>query len=202
MTIGHMMRVPFAVVLTLMFIPTAWSQVCETLDRSSDVGELLTCITDLSGNIAELQNAIAGLEEQKRELQVFIETTLGSGSGLPLGAVVAFNRAGGCPPGWSEVRELAGRFILGAGDGYRYNEIGGEVEVFLTIDDMPAHAHSTVTPDYSFTVNAVGGNRRMLDEAGTGSSMVESDTHTASTGGGAPHNNMPPYIALFWCTPQ
>lgn len=81
------------------------------------------------------------------------------GSDLPSGAVVAFDRDDGCPPGWSEYRDADGRFIVGTGrhsvhDRYgdevaefESGEVGGERTHRLSVDEMPSHEHDVWVRD-------------------------------------------------------
>lgn len=94
---------------------------------------------------------------------------------------------------------IQGKFLLGAyGNTYKAGSTGGEATHTLTVDEMPKHTHSM----YS-------GNSGAPDtwEPDGGSYLVDSvtqDKHTwwASlgmnySGGGAEHNNMPPYLAVY-----
>ncbi len=108
------------------------------------------------------------------------------------------------PEGWAlcdgqnETPDLRGRFILAAGQGIGLTnrvgqQIGGEENVILTVDQMPAHSH---------THNAFHANFKHSGDATEGSTKrdccgsfkVTSDL----TGGNQPHNNMPPYYVLAY----
>ena len=113
---------------------------------------------------------------------------------LPGDAVVAFE--GKCPEGWSPYSKAEGRFILGVGKGplkkavFR-EEPGGEEEVTLTVDGMPEHRHGLYFAGAYLkagnTEQAIHGNPESLNVT------------TEPAGRGQPHNNMPPYIALYFC---
>jgi hypothetical protein len=97
--------------------------------------------------------------------------------------------------GWNRIAE--GRFVVGVGAGTDSNLKGksfsggenyGEYEHTLTISEMPAHTHD---------LNIV---RRDVDA--TGSQNAANTTSypsgtTSSTGGDAPHNNIPPSFGLY-----
>lgn len=68
---------------------------------------------------------------------------------------------------------IGGRFLLGADDTYTAGSTGGEAEHTLTIDEMPKHNHEIDN------LNASG------------------NVQTMYAGGSQPHNNMPPYLAVF-----
>lgn len=85
---------------------------------------------------------------------------------------------------------LQGRFILGAGSGYTQGSTGGEANVTLTVSQIPSHTHVV-----RGGLNCVqGSNTRELGDSTTPN---RNDVQTESTGGGQPHNNMPPYRAAY-----
>ncbi|HBV97786.1 MAG TPA: hypothetical protein DEF36_12170 [Desulfotomaculum sp.] len=123
------------------------------------------------------------------------------------------------PTGWALCNgqngtpDLRNRFVVGAGtDGeYAVGDTGGEKTHALTINEMPYHGHAiTVGSDGSHSHTYIDGKASGDAQAGTGtyggqtwdSRSTTSDgshSHTASatnTGGGATHENRPPYYAL------
>lgn len=125
---------------------------------------------------------------------------------VPTGAVMAFDLPE-CPRGWSEFEALAGRVILGSGEGNRdeldrlltpreYTQYGGAETHTLSESEIPAHSH-TFTDDYYATVDGgqgIGGSGQRGDPSGP-----QTEDRTAVVGGGQPHNNMPPYYVLTMC---
>jgi microcystin-dependent protein len=111
--------------------------------------------------------------------------------------------------------KIEGRFLLGASSSYPVNATGGEATHTLTIDEMPSHTHSGNTGtgytnfmrvvDTSGTTheaNTVSGYSSGGYEDVTDTSIFPGGNHwhsftTESTGGGQPHNNMPPYKAVY-----
>lgn len=96
-------------------------------------------------------------------------------------------------PGTTWTLVTAGTFLVaGASSGtYKVGSTGGEASHRLTINEMPAHAHTTNSYYGTNGVNApvmIGVNQEK-DDAGPLS--------TKSAGGNAAHNNMPPYIACY-----
>lgn len=122
---------------------------------------------------------------------------------FPAGAVVAFDRS--CPEGWRFFESGSGRFILGAGKGRGLSEreIGdkaGEEEVTLTEAQMPRHAHRPPLNKETFNTEIPGIGHRFNDNAqNQGNHKFTGSGETGFAGGGRPHNNMPPYIALYFC---
>lgn len=93
--------------------------------------------------------------------------------------------------------KLQGRFLLGSNSTYKPGSTGGEATHTLTQNEMPKHTH----PMYSY--NPGGDGTWTPDE---GSYLVDSVTDNKNTwwarlamgyaGGGAAHNNMPPYLVV------
>jgi microcystin-dependent protein len=93
--------------------------------------------------------------------------------------------------------KLEGRFLLGSNSTYNLGSTGGEATHTLTYNEMPKHTH----PMYSY--NPGGDGTWTPDE---GSYLVDSVTDNKNTwwarlgmgyaGGGAAHNNMPPYLVV------
>lgn len=104
--------------------------------------------------------------------------------------------------------DLRNRFIYG-GDGTNSGATGGEANVTLKEENIPAHQHKQNINgngsdgwNNSFgqmvTLPASGGNQgaegypSTVSKWTTGANAV----YTAYSGGGQPHNNMPPYYVL------
>ena len=107
---------------------------------------------------------------------------------------------------WERISQ--GRFLIGAGanvanttnywgeypagkENFPAGEMGGEVEHTLTVDEIPAHTHSerlewSNTPAWGVTGTGQGSNA-VVDQGGA----------AGSTGGGKPHNNLPPYLSVY-----
>lgn len=93
--------------------------------------------------------------------------------------------------------QLQGRFILGAGMGYVLGATGGEANVTLTVDQMPNHTHQAV--GYNEGNPASSGDFLALGRRTSNSPNVYLQNTINPTGGGQPHNNMPPYrVAYIW----
>lgn len=89
--------------------------------------------------------------------------------------------------------QIKGRFLLGASDVYKANTTGGEATHTLTTDEMPNHQHSIWFPN--------GGGEQSAEigypEAGSRNTYYAEASKTAGSGGGAAHNNMPPYLVVY-----
>ncbi len=121
---------------------------------------------------------------------------------IPTGIVVAsMKRCADLGGGWKAYDVAAGRVIVGVGtariDGFSrtflFDEQGGYWEHVLTENQMPPHRHELTVGQHS-----VGGKKvTAWSLEGTGGAYSVSPT--GSNGRGEAHNNMPPYIALFYC---
>ena len=85
---------------------------------------------------------------------------------------------------WERIQD---RFLLCAGTTYAAGSTGGEASHKLTVGEMPSHSH-TVLAD---TVPGSDTGVQTLFSGASGS------FGTSWTGGGAAHNNMPPYLAVY-----
>ena len=88
----------------------------------------------------------------------------------------------------TEWQQLTDRFLIGAGGNYNVEDEGGEEEHTLTVDEIPEHSHSYYKAGISDVPDGAGFNVRNEND-------VSATTGTA--GGGQPHNNMPPYYAVY-----
>lgn len=79
-------------------------------------------------------------------------------------------------------------FLLAAGSYANAGTFGGEAVHTLTVDEMPAHRHTVPSmPGYDAGTEWVG-------QSGKAASLTR---NTDINGGGAAHNNMPPYLAVY-----
>lgn len=83
------------------------------------------------------------------------------------------------------------RFLLCAGTIFSAGSTGGEADHKLTVEEMPSHSHEiediVVSEAERYTVQYIQTYCR---------STMRSLT-TAASGGDQPHNNMPPYLAVY-----
>lgn len=93
---------------------------------------------------------------------------------------------------WEQIKD---RFILAAGDTYAAGSTGGEATHTLTISEMPSHKHNVLIGNNS-------GNRdvRYIPYVDSDNAITWDGTDpcaTSWTGGGASHNNLPPYLTAY-----
>lgn len=150
------------------------------------------------------------LPSQSDVLQLGDSAWLTAQGAYPVGAiylsVTEVNPAALFGGTWERIAQ--GRFLIGAGanaanttdywgsyaagsENFPAGEMGGEVTHALTVDEMPPHTHSerlewSNTKAWGLTGTGEGAN-----------AVVDQGSVTGATGGGKPHNNLPPYLVVF-----
>ena len=107
---------------------------------------------------------------------------------------------------WERIKD---RFLLASGDTYSAGSTGGEAQHTLTVDEMPSHRHLPYidgnTSSDGFRL-FMGADNWFNDAVGTSQFRVTgnystrykgSEANTNTVGGSKPHNNMPPYLAVY-----
>lgn len=91
-------------------------------------------------------------------------------------------------------------FLLGASAAHEMGETGGSEKVALTIAQMPRHQHHSLfdkTGNTFTTTEDNTGMPRAIETTGTHPQTGSIVAMGESTGENAPHNNMPPYTAVY-----
>lgn len=148
----------------------------------------------------------------------------GSDATLPSGMVAAFENK--CPMGWDLFDRAGGRFVVGAGHHankdangkqltiyQKHGLNGGEEEHRLAVEEMVSHVHAVPIPEHTHQFNwgtSQGAGSNTGDSlAGapyyfprTAPISIEAGGVTVNSGaqgGSKPHNNLPPFVALYFC---
>lgn len=170
------------------------------LPKEKKVEALLTCIEKLAETVEELSQ------------------------GLPKDAIVAFpfekpddvipgsEADDPCPPGWKRYRDADGRMIAGVGQHdpsvaqFTPFQSDGERKVLLTVEKMPRHRHELDMDQRHGSPGYLdGGNRpgAIIFGVAHGPAAHQTLRNTGPIvdhpGATESHNNMPPYIALYFC---
>ena len=105
---------------------------------------------------------------------------------------------------WERIQD---KFLLAAGSSYGAGSTGGEATHKLSQNEMPSHYHYEVIPNglngeipsqNSFISHKLNtGSSGVTITLGAGQGSQPTGGRTSSTGGGAAHNNMPPYLAVY-----
>lgn len=91
--------------------------------------------------------------------------------------------------------QIQGRFLFGMNSSYPAGSTGGEITHALTIDEMPEHKHVIYYPNSGGPDSDA--NICYPEGSDTKMTWCAEMCKTASTGGGAAHNNMPPYLSVY-----
>ena len=99
---------------------------------------------------------------------------------------------------WEQIKD---RFLLAAGDTYAAGSTGGEATHTLTVNEMPSHAHNfdDYISGYPDTSNRIGQDNFTMPLINilNPSDTVGAGQYTNAAGNSKPHNNMPPYLAVY-----
>lgn len=91
--------------------------------------------------------------------------------------------------------------MMAAGDTYAAGSTGGEAEHALTVEEMPSHNHQLLKGNGSQTDS--GGQWKAVDGNYYAWADPKNDnlyywwSNTYKNGGSQPHNNLPPYLAVY-----
>ena len=157
----------------------------------SDMGAVQGNVTTLAGAFEQLNTAVATLNAAKLAKAELLDAV------YPIGSLyMSVNAAepnilfGGT---WERLKD---RFLLAAGDTYAAGNAGGEAAHTLTVGEMPSHHHQYMRQ------KALNAETDMPDDgtvyaSSTAISAFKRTVNTYNTGGGAAHNNMPPYLTVY-----
>jgi len=115
---------------------------------------------------------------------------------LPKGIIVAWG-SDTIPAGWAlcdgnnGTPDLTGKFIFGSNKNRKLNSTGGAENVTLSVSQIPSHSHN-------LKVGKGDGHTNIgyVDQWDTKIIIGSKSGYISNTGGGKPHENMPPYTAL------
>lgn len=85
---------------------------------------------------------------------------------------------------WTQIKD---RFLVGVGSSYAAGDTGGEATHKLTVNELPSHSHN-----YSYPGNEAG-----TEWYGASGTAKGNTVATTAVGGGAAHENRPPYFAVY-----
>lgn len=144
------------------------------------------------GKYAEIDNAVEIRSDWKlycrgRELVDLI---------YPVGSIY-LSAAAASPATWlgGVWEQIKGRFLLAADGTYGAGTTGGEAAHALSIDEMPKHNHGYEVR--SPLNNQSGAVQHGFADYNNSNWWAGTWSYVTAAGGGQPHNNMPPYLAVY-----
>ena len=167
-------------VAVFMWPVAAIGQDCtDGLNTKSDPADLLTCVKELGKVLRTLQG----------------------GPAVPSGVVAAFDLSSGCPAGWKDMGPTwRGHALVAAvnnaNDPFGFRRTGGSETHKLTIDEMPTHAHDSA---YALSGSPLPWSNKASEHPIPTPYKRKESKYDWSKGGNKAHNNMPPFIALYFC---
>lgn len=172
--------------LTGKYFTGTWLQTTEATDFGRTPGKI--AVLDDSGWVYYRTPA-----EIKTDISVDTQTIIDTI--YPIGSIyITLNQTSPSKlfPGtyWKQIKN---RFLLSASSTYSATSVGGEATHALTENEIPEHQHSIWLPNPSGSQSAAIG----YPEAGSKNTWYAEASKTSSAGGGAAHNNMPPYLAVY-----
>lgn len=173
-------------------------------ENTSDISSLTTKVdnntSDISSLTTKVNNNTSQITTLNSMLAVYWKTLYPVGS-IYISTNSNFNPNTSWGGTWRKTAD--GRCLIGANDTYPLGSTGGEERHYLTGNEMPPHGHTAgkaaafKLSNEGIASNAIdhyGKQFLYIDQTSTTSSEV---LNTNSTGGGASHNNMQPYLAVY-----
>jgi microcystin-dependent protein len=134
---------------------------------------------------------------------------------IPIGGIILWSGAlASLPDSWklcdgnNGTIDLRDKFIICSGGLYNTGATGGHPTVTLDINEIPSHTHEIVDNGHLHGVSAPtqtqgqvpsdGGQTVAKPSGATTTDVATTGITIISTGGGAAHENMPPYYALAY----
>lgn len=144
-------------------------------------------------------NVYEGSETTPRASLTFNRYSVSSGSSVPSGSIIPwYGNLANIPDGFAlcdgknGTPDLRDRFLVGAGNSYKLGNTGGVNMVTLTIAQMPSHEHYVYSGRYGSNIYSIS-----CDGSSYGG-ILDHKHKTKSAGGNQPHENRPPYYALYY----
>ena len=99
---------------------------------------------------------------------------------------------------WERIQD---KFLLSAGTTYTAGSEGGSATHTLTVDEIPSHTHPEVigsNPGNFFEQGTTADTYSLNISLSSGAYLYSNYfNELRATGGGQPHNNMPPYLVVY-----
>jgi hypothetical protein len=167
-------------------------------ENTSDISTLNTKVTnntsDISSLTTKVDNNTSQITTLHSMLAVYWKTLYPVGS-IYISTSSTFNPQTAWGGTW--VKTAGGRCLIGANNTYPLGSTGGEAEHTLSIDEIPNHSHGIYGADSRSGSITLDRARFSYKDQGQTTSYVSGILGTELNGGGQPHNNMQPYLAVY-----
>lgn len=206
--------VSFMVTLSAQPVSAADCEIIDVTDADSASQAAEDNINCLLARLKRLETELEPFRQAKGAILAFDRSGATSN---------ADETSGYCPKGWEWFEPSGGRFIVGAGQHQNVDEngrrltrypsfleieaeaLGGTESHTLKEAELPEHRH-----DFGFWFSDSDGDDKTYDSKlpprfrsglNTNNRWTARSTRTpvGTAGSGQAHNNMPPYVALFYC---
>lgn len=174
---------------------SAYDFVVTIADRLESTDYNLTLGKGIPSFFIDTQKSSVGvncLPSQSDVLQLGDSAWLTAQGAYPVGAiylsVTDVNPAALFGGTWERI---GGRFLLGADSTYAAGSTGGEAANTLTVGEMPKHNHDVDN------LNASGNATPFMTVQAQDKKGFGGNVKTMYAGGNQPHNNLPPYLAVY-----
>ena len=164
-------------------------------ENTSDISTLNTKVTYNTSDISTLNTKVTDNTSQITMLHSMLATyweTL-----YPIGSIYISTNANFNPQttwGGKWMKTAEGRCLIGANYTYPIGSTGGESSHTLTVDELPPHKHKISRVNWYNNQQNHGLSFTFAEQSNL---KVDGEAqYSELTGGGEPHNNMQPYLAV------
>lgn len=187
----------------------AWAELTSPVDIEAIAASLREQMSTLAEEVSKIKPTPLGVVEIYSGSSIPVNYGVCDGQALSqelypdLYQVIGtrFNKSG-TASGMFCLPDLRGRFIVGQGADSDYSMIGntgGEKTHTLTVSEMPSHSHSVQDAYYSEKQDMGQHNMIGSDEGyDNDNDLFVRNINTNNVGGGAAHENRPPYFVLYY----
>lgn len=171
-------------------------------ENTADISSLTTKVDNNTADISllttEVNNNSSRISTLNQMFTVYWKTLYPVGS-IYISTNSTFNPNTSWGGTWKKTAN--GRCLIGANDTYPLGSTGGEAQHTLTINEAPIHDHNLSDWAMSWKQNGQAGevnlNASATADAWSNNHGYFKSQTSKPTGGGQPHNNMQPYLAVY-----
>ena len=166
--------------------------------NTSDISSLTTKVnnntSDISSLTTKVDNNTSQITTLRSMLNVYWKTLYPVGS-IYISTSSTFNPQNAWGGTW--VKTAEGRCLIGANSTYPLGSTGGEAKHTLSVNEMPSHRHYASRVNWYNDLQTNGVSASIVPQSNL--KVDGPDNYTNYVGGSQAHNNMQPYLAVyFW----